>query len=316
MWNFINKRFLPFALAVAVHLVLLAFFVVNLDWFRPQPPPPQVDLINATVVDETKVQQELDQLKKAEEQKRRAEQDRQKRLEEQAQAVKQQREAEEQRLKVVEQQRRDEEKRAKEAEQARKEEQRRADEVREQREKEAADRKRQQAEEAKRKEEEAKHQAEAEAKRKEEEVRKRKEEEEAKRKQDEERKRKEREEQARREREQMLKQQLEQEAKAMDAAAERARQRALAGYRDAIRQDVERAWRKPPNASVEMSCVVRVSQIPGGEVVDAAIVTCNTNDQAFQQSVVAAVHRASPLPVPQDSSLFQREIEFTFSPRE
>lgn len=302
------SKFFSFVLALLVHVGLLAFFVVNLDWFRPSQQAPQVEVVNAVVVDETKIAQEMDKLQKAEEQKRKTEEQRKQRLEEEAKAAEQKRVQEEQRLKAVEQQRlqeeerikkverqrKEEEQRAKEAEVKRKEEQQRAEKLRLEREQAEAERKRKAAEEKKRKEEEAEKKKKAEA----------------------ERKRKEQERAAQEARERALQEQLEQETREMNAAARRAQERMMIGYRDAIRQDVERAWRKPPNATPDMSCVVSVRQIPGGEVADARIVSCNTNDQGFQQSVVAAVHRASPLPVPPDPALFQREIEFTFSPRE
>jgi len=320
------SKFFSFVLALLVHVGLLAFFVVNLDWFRPSQQAPQVEVVNAVVVDETKIAQEMDKLQKAEEQKRKTEEQRKQRLEEEAKAAEQKRVQEEQRLKAVEQQRlqeeerikkverqrKEEEQRAKEAEVKRKEEQQRAEKLRLEREQAEAERKRKAAEEKKRKEEEAKRKQ----KEQEEAERKRKEEAEKKKKAEAERKRKEQERAAQEARERALQEQLEQEAQAMNAAARRAQERMMIGYRDAIRQDVERAWRKPPNATPDMSCVVSVRQIPGGEVADARIVSCNTNDQGFQQSVVAAVHRASPLPVPPDPALFQREIEFTFSPRE
>lgn len=320
------SKFFSFVLALLIHVGLLAFFVVNLDWFRPSNEIPQVEVVNAVVVDETKIAQEIDKQRKAEDQKRKLEEQRKQRLEDEAKAAEQKRVQEEQRLKNVEQQRRQEEERvkqveqqrkaeeqrAKEAEVKRKEEQQRADQLRAEREKAEAERKRKEAEEKKRKEEEAKRKQ----KEKEEAERKRKEEAEKKQRAEAERKRKEQERAAQEARERALQEELEREAKALDAAARRAQERMMIGYRDAIRQDVERAWRKPPNATTDMSCVVSVKQIPGGEVADARIISCNNNDQGFQQSVIAAVHRASPLPVPPDPALFQREIEFTFSPRE
>lgn len=306
------SKFFAFVLALLVHVGLLAFFVVNLDWFRPSQQAPQIDVVNAVVVDETKIAQEMDKLKTAEDNKRKAEEQRKQRLEEEAKAAEQKRVQEEQQIKKLEQQRLQEEERVKKVEQQRKQEEQRAEQLRVEREQADAERKRKEAEAKKRKEEEAKRKQ----KEQEELDRKRKEEAEKKQKAETERKRKEQERAAQAARERALQEQLDQEAKAMDAATRRAQERMMIGYRDAIRQDVERAWRKPPNATADMSCVVSVKQIPGGEVADARIVSCNNNDQGFQQSVIAAVHRASPLPVPPDPALFQREIEFTFSPRE
>ena len=59
--------------------------------------------------------------------------------------------------------------------------------------------------------------------------------------------------------------------------------------------------------------MVRVSQIPGGEVVKAEIQTSSGNI-AFDRSVEEAVLRSSPLPVPKDPALFDRTIMITFEP--
>ena len=57
--------------------------------------------------------------------------------------------------------------------------------------------------------------------------------------------------------------------------------------------------------------MVRVSQIPGGEGVQAEIHTSSGNI-AFDRSVEEAVLWSSPLPVPKDPSLFDRHIIITF----
>ncbi len=63
-----------------------------------------------------------------------------------------------------------------------------------------------------------------------------------------------------------------------------------------------------------MKCEVHVTQLPSGEVLDAKIASCTTNDEDFRSSVVNAIFKASPLPKPADMAVFQREIEFTFEP--
>ena len=86
-------------------------------------------------------------------------------------------------------------------------------------------------------------------------------------------------------------------------------------YRRAIQAKVERNWIKPPGAGADLRCTVNVSQIPGGDVVDVRIATCN-GDAAVQRSIEAAVYRASPLPLPADPRLFDRRLTFEFQPRE
>ena len=80
-----------------------------------------------------------------------------------------------------------------------------------------------------------------------------------------------------------------------------------------IRDKIERNWLRPPGSPLGLKCVVRVSQIPGGEVVQAEISTSSGNI-AFDRSVEEAVLRSSPLPLPKLPSLFDRHIVITFEP--
>ncbi|MDH4031586.1 MAG: cell envelope integrity protein TolA, partial [Chromatiales bacterium] len=82
-----------------------------------------------------------------------------------------------------------------------------------------------------------------------------------------------------------------------------------------IRQRVQRNWIRPPEAQAGLECVVNVSQIPGGEVVDVRFGRCN-GDDVVRRSIEAAVLRASPLPPPADPSLFERNLEITFRPEQ
>lgn len=81
-----------------------------------------------------------------------------------------------------------------------------------------------------------------------------------------------------------------------------------------IKDKVERNWLRPPGTAPRLRCVVRVSQIPGGDVVQVEIRQSSGNT-AFDRSVEEAVLRSSPLPVPKDPSLFDRTIVITFEPQ-
>ncbi|MEX0900547.1 MAG: TonB family protein [Gammaproteobacteria bacterium] len=110
----------------------------------------------------------------------------------------------------------------------------------------------------------------------------------------------------------------ERKRKAEAEAAERERvaaqrQQQLAQYVRAITGKVEANWTKPDNWPAGTSCTVRVSQIPGGEVIEARVVH-SCGDPFLNRSVENAVLRASPLPAPPDPSVFAREIEFVFKP--
>lgn len=80
-----------------------------------------------------------------------------------------------------------------------------------------------------------------------------------------------------------------------------------------IKAKIEHNWLAPPGVRPGLKCVVRVSQIPGGEVVQAEIQT-SSGSVAFDRSVEDAVLRSSPLPVPKDPSLFDRNIVIKFEP--
>jgi colicin import membrane protein len=111
------------------------------------------------------------------------------------------------------------------------------------------------------------------------------------------------------EREADLRRSLDQELR-QDAAQ---RSGALASWQAQITARIQRAWLKPESARPGIECVLDVTQVPGGEVTNVRIGTCN-GDQAVRESIEAAVYRASPLPPPPDPSLFQRELVITFRP--
>ena len=89
----------------------------------------------------------------------------------------------------------------------------------------------------------------------------------------------------------------------------------LAQYQAQIRSRIERAWIRPPNARTGISCEVRITQVPGGEVVGVRVGNCN-GDESVRQSIEAAAYRASPLPLPADPSLFDRNLLVTFKPQD
>jgi len=152
--------------------------------------------------------------------------------------------------------------------------------------------------------------------------RKRKEREEAERKQREEEEKerqrieaeKKREEDIRRQREEneRLRRELEAEHRQAELDAEERRLAAvnspeMAAYQFAIAQDIRRNWSVPASAGPETLCTVRVTQMPGGEVVNVSILSCN-GDEAVRRSVEAAIRKASPLPEPSNPDLFDRNL--------
>jgi colicin import membrane protein len=84
-------------------------------------------------------------------------------------------------------------------------------------------------------------------------------------------------------------------------------------YYAAIQSQVTNNWLRPPTARPGLRCRLKIVQIPGGEVISAAIAgTCNA-DEATRRSLVAAVERAGSLPYRGFEDVFEREIDFIFT---
>lgn len=116
-----------------------------------------------------------------------------------------------------------------------------------------------------------------------------------------------------------LQQQLAAEEKERDqakAAALAVRQQGeIARFEDIIRQKVTRSWARPPGTREGLECVVLVRVVPGGAVLSTQVVRSSGNP-IFDRSAENAINKASPLPVPDDKSMFEhfREFEFKFRP--
>jgi colicin import membrane protein len=89
----------------------------------------------------------------------------------------------------------------------------------------------------------------------------------------------------------------------------------LARYQYRIENQIMRNWIEPPSALPGIECVVRVQQLPNGEVVEVSITECN-GDEAVRRSIEAAVNKASPLPLPSNRSLFDRNLTIIFRPEQ
>jgi colicin import membrane protein len=110
-------------------------------------------------------------------------------------------------------------------------------------------------------------------------------------------------------REKQLRDQLAEEEGLMQARSSPA----MSQYAAQIQQAVERQWNRPPSARSGLECVVAVSQSPNGTVLRVQVEQCN-GDAAVKQSIENAVQRASPLPLPSDMRLFERNLRFIFKP--
>ena len=80
-----------------------------------------------------------------------------------------------------------------------------------------------------------------------------------------------------------------------------------------IENRIQQNWIRPASAPGGLDCVVNITQIPSGDVVDVRVGRCN-GDEATIRSLEAAVLRSSPLPRPPTPSMFERNLQIIFRP--
>jgi len=87
-------------------------------------------------------------------------------------------------------------------------------------------------------------------------------------------------------------------------------------YTPAIQDRVRQFWIRPLATARDLVAVVSLRVIPGGEIVPNSVrIVESSGNAAFDQSVLAAVYQASPLPVPAGAAFENfRNFDFTFSP--
>lgn len=83
-------------------------------------------------------------------------------------------------------------------------------------------------------------------------------------------------------------------------------------YQAAIQSVVTQNWLRPPTAQPGLRCMLKIVQIPGGEVISAAIAGKCNGDQATRRSIINAVERGGSLPYRGFEDVFEREIDFIF----
>ncbi|MGH8566722.1 MAG: cell envelope integrity protein TolA [Gammaproteobacteria bacterium] len=303
------------ALAIGIHVLAIGLLIVSLEFTPPPAGQPQgTEVVQAVTVDEHKVQAEVERLEQAERRKRDQELARRGAALRELATAKAKRQAEERRLAEVRKERdavakataaeqkqleATEAKRKQEESKRRQEEERRVA-LEKQRLEEETERAEARLAEEKRKQTEAKAEAEKERKEAEAEAEKKRKETEAKA-----------EAEKKRQEEKRLARQL---AERIEADEQAARDRSeIDRFTRLIKTQIENAFTNPQSG---LSCTLLVKMVPGGDVVDAKVVRSSGN-VLFDRRAEIAVHKASPLPVPDDPRLFQRmrEIEFIFDPQ-
>ena len=94
-----------------------------------------------------------------------------------------------------------------------------------------------------------------------------------------------------------------------------ARNRGLAEYQAKIVGKIRGNIVLPPAINGNPESIFVVAQLPSGEVLSVKLITPSGN-QALDTAVERAILKSSPLPKPDDPSLFQREISIKYRPLE
>jgi colicin import membrane protein len=275
--------------SILLHIVFGGILIFSFK-FSAKPTPvhkPVTNIIKAISVDKKQVELELKRLNDIEEAKKAEEKKRQKKLEKKAENAKKKRIAEEEKLKQL--------KKKKDKEEKLKQLKKKKDKEKKKKEAERKRKEEEKLKQLKKKKDKEKKKKEAERKRKEEEKLKAKEAE---------RKRKEEEKKLK---EKALQEELETEQLEYD-------QSEILKFTSLIINSIESKFNKI-NLKEGLSCKILIRMIEGGEVIESNIVE-SSGDATFDQRAEKAVRRASPLPVPTESRLFNkmRSIRITFEP--
>jgi colicin import membrane protein len=283
-WPDMFARLRAFAAAIGVHVLMVALVVLGtMNWQPFRKPQPVGLTIEAVIVDTSEIKKQRDAAQKAVEREQR----------------RREREAELEKQRQREQQRK-------------LDEQRKQQELEAQRKREAQDRLQQLRIERERKleEERLKQQRELEKVREQREAADKQRQLEAERlKQLEARKAQEQQEQLRLQQEAEAQRRAEAEAQAFRAGQVAALKD---NYQAAIQAFVTQNWLRPPTAQPGLRCTLKIVQIPGGEVISAAISGQCNGDEATRRSILAAVERGGALPYRGFEDVFEREIDFIF----
>jgi colicin import membrane protein len=102
---------------------------------------------------------------------------------------------------------------------------------------------------------------------------------------------------------------------ALDAQHQRNLNAEIDQHTAMIREKINQSWIRTPGMPEGLSCVLEIQTFPDGNVKDVKVVQPSENE-AFNQSAQAAVFKATPLPMPQGevSDRF-RHFEVTFAPK-
>ena len=94
-----------------------------------------------------------------------------------------------------------------------------------------------------------------------------------------------------------------------------ANRRGLESYAAKIRGKIRGNIVLPPSIQGNPEAVFEVNQLPSGEVLDVRLKRSSGN-AALDTAIERAIRKSSPLPKPDDPSLFRRDFEIKYKPFE
>lgn len=294
----VTNKMVAYIAAAVIHLIVIGLVVFNYsfkDDYKEVDPfdAEKIDTVKASVIDDRKVEEQMEAIK---------EKDRQK---------KEQERLERERLEKLKQDAQKEQERIEELQEKKKQEQAAAEELEAQRKAIALKKKQEEEAEKKRQEELKKKRAEEEKKRKAEEAKRQRE--------LAEKRKREAAEQARREQEEADRRRLVEQLEAEERAAKQQEADRRAGertttvlnkYSALIERAIKAKWRVAPGTERWRSAKVNIKLSPLGEVEGVRIVE-SSGLQSFDESIETAVLQANPLPfpTPEEDQAAHRELQ-------
>ena len=88
----------------------------------------------------------------------------------------------------------------------------------------------------------------------------------------------------------------------------------MTGYIDKVRSRIRSHIVLPPNIPGNPEAIFIVRQLPSGDIIGEPRMVRSSGHKAYDEAIMRAIKKSSPLPKPDDPSLFQRELELRFRP--
>jgi colicin import membrane protein len=100
----------------------------------------------------------------------------------------------------------------------------------------------------------------------------------------------------------------------IDAKRKAAEDQRISRVISLIQQRVLQQWQRPANISSDLTCLILVKLAPDGAIIHVQVLE-SSGHAAFDSSAISAVYKASPLPIPRDLYDHFKTFTFTFRPQ-